>query len=175
MPTKRRTSAIPGGKRDHGRHGAAGKSRAKGRRNSAAGRPLPRHDSSAVRGDPQELAGVAAAAGPRGVDRPGTLLEAGRKDSRHALILGASGSALLMADRLSLCLHLSGDCTADEAQGLELDERINRGDSTVSYDVIGQAIDELAAWRDALGEVLIGAETLARISALKTRKEQRGC
>jgi len=80
-----------------------------------------------------------------------------------------------MADRLSLCLHLSGDCTADEAQGMELDERIKRGDRTVAYDVIGVCIEELAAWRDALGDVLLGAETLARISALKTRKEQRGC
>jgi hypothetical protein len=80
-----------------------------------------------------------------------------------------------MADRLSLCVNLVGDCTLDEAQGLELDDRIKRGDRTVAYDVIGQCIDELTAWRDALGELLIGADTLARIAALAARKERRGC
>ena len=80
-----------------------------------------------------------------------------------------------MADRLSLCVNLTGDCTLDEAQGMELDQRIKRGDRTVSYDVIGQCIDELTAWRDALGEELIGADTLARIAALSAKKERRGC
>jgi len=78
-----------------------------------------------------------------------------------------------MADRLALCIALSGDCTADEAQGMDLEDRIRAGDRTVSYDVIGQCIEELSAWRDALGEVLLGAETLSRIAALKAKRGHR--
>jgi hypothetical protein len=80
-----------------------------------------------------------------------------------------------MADRLSQCVGLSGDGTVDEADGLELDERIARGDRTVAYDVIGTCIDELTVWRDGLGEVLAGADTLSRIAALAAKKERRGC
>jgi hypothetical protein len=45
----------------------------------------------------------------------------------------------------------------------------------VAYDVIGACISELTAWRDGLGEVLAGADTLARIAALAAKKERRGC
>jgi hypothetical protein len=45
----------------------------------------------------------------------------------------------------------------------------------VAYDVIGSCISDLTAWRDGLGEVLAGAETMARISALVAKKERRGC
>ena len=91
------------------------------------------------------------------------------------MILGASGAALVMADRLSRCISLQGDCTSDEADGLELDERIARGDRMAAYDVIGACIDELTAWRDGLGEVLCDAETMARIANLNSRRRARGC
>jgi hypothetical protein len=80
-----------------------------------------------------------------------------------------------MADRLSLCIGLTGDCMVDEADDMDLDGRIRAGDRMVAYDVIGAAIDELTAWRDGLGEVLAGADTLARIAALAAKKERRGC
>ena len=98
-----------------------------------------------------------------------------RSDPRDALIRGASGAALLLADRLSRCVGLTGDCTVDEADDMDLDDRIARGDRMVAYDVIGACIDELTAWRDGLGEVLAGADTLARIAALAAKKERRGC
>jgi hypothetical protein len=103
------------------------------------------------------------------------LREARGHDPRSALIRGASGAALLCADRLSRCTYLSGDGTADEADDLDLDERIARGDRMVAYDVIGACINDLTAWRDGLGEVLAGADTMARIAALEARKERRGC
>jgi len=105
----------------------------------------------------------------------GALREARGHDPRSALIRGASGAALLCADRLSRCTYLSGDGTADEADDLDLDERIARGDRMVAYDVIGACISDLTAWRDGLGEVLAGADTLARIAALAAKKERRGC
>lgn len=105
----------------------------------------------------------------------GALREARGNDPRSALIRGASGAALLCADRLSRCAYLTGDGTADEADDLDLDERIARGDRMVAYDVIGSCISDLTAWRDGLGEVLAGAETMARISALVAKKERRGC
>ena len=80
-----------------------------------------------------------------------------------------------MADRLSRCISLQGDCTSDEADGLELDERIARGDRMAASDGIGACIDELTAWRDGLGEVLCDAETMARIANLKSRRRARGC
>lgn len=105
----------------------------------------------------------------------GALREARGHDPRSALIRGASGAALLCADRLSRCVGLTGDGTVDEADDLELDDRIARGDRMVAYDVIGACIDELTAWRDGLGEVLAGADTLSRIAALAAKKERRGC
>ena len=105
----------------------------------------------------------------------GALRETRGHDHRRALIRGASGAALLMADRLSRCVGLYGDGTADEADDMDLDGRIARGDRMVAYDVIGACIDELTAWRDGLGEVLAGADTLSRIAALAAKKERRGC
>ena len=74
-----------------------------------------------------------------------------------------------------MCIGLCGDCTVDEADDMDLDGRIKAGDGMVAYDVIGACIDELNAWRDGLGEVLAGADTLARIAALAAKKERRGC
>jgi hypothetical protein len=113
--------------------------------------------------EPAGVGGAGALRGPRG------------GDPRDALIRGASGAALLLADRLSRCIGLTGDGTADEADDLDLDERIARGDRMVAYDVIGACIAELTAWRDGLGEVLAGADTVARIAALAAKKERRGC
>ena len=105
----------------------------------------------------------------------GALRETRRHDPRSALIRGASGAALLCADRLSRCVYLTGDGTADEADDMDIDERIARGDRMVAYDVIGACISDLTAWRDGLGEVLAGADTMARIAALAAKKERRGC
>jgi len=175
MPTKRRTSKTTGGKRDHGRQRTALQSRATGRRNGKAGRPLPGGDRAALRDHSACLAGLAAEPGTAGVGGAGALREARRNDSRSALIRGASGAALLLADRLSRCISLQGDCTSDEADGLDLDERIARGDRMACYDVIGACIDELTAWRDGLGEVLCDAETMGRIANLNSRRRARGC
>ena len=118
---------------------------------------------------------MAAEPGATRVGSPRALRETRGHDPRGALIRGASGAALLMADRLSRCISLQGDCTSDEADGLELDERIARGDRMAAYDVIGACIDELTAWRDGLGEVLCDAETMARIANLNSRRRARGC
>ena len=118
---------------------------------------------------------MAIATGPAGVGGAGALRSPRGGDPRSALIRGASGAALLCADRLSRCVYLTGDGTADEADDLDLDERIARGDRMVAYDVIGACISDLTAWRDGLGEVLAGADTLSRIAALAAKKERRGC
>lgn len=91
------------------------------------------------------------------------------------MILGAVASALLMCDRLRRCGALSGDGTADEADGLDLDERIARGDRMVAYDVIGQCLEDLAAFREQLGDSLATADTLARIAELSRRRGRREC
>jgi hypothetical protein len=175
MPTKRRTSKTTGGKRDHGRQRTALQSRATGRRNGKARRPVTAGHRAVVRDDSAGLAGVAAERRPTGLGGAGALREARGNDPRSALIRGASGAALLLADRLSRCISLQGDCTSDEADGLELDERIARGDRMACYDVIGACIDELTAWRDGLGEVLCDAETMGRIANLNSRRRARGC
>lgn len=118
---------------------------------------------------------MAAEPGATRVGSAGALRETRGHDPRSALIRGASGAALLMADRLSRCISLQGDCTSDEADGLEIDERIALGDRMAAYDVIGACIDELTAWRDGLGEVLCDAETMARIATLNSRRRARGC
>jgi len=178
MPTKRskpKSSASRGGSRDHGRQRTGLQSRTTGRRDNATRRPKPRRDRASLPDHPAGVAGVAAEPGPAGVGGAGALRETGGHDPRSALIRGASGAALLCADRLSRCTYLSGDGTADEADDLDLDERIARGDRMVAYDVIGACISDLTAWRDGLGEVLAGADTLARIAALAAKKERRGC
>lgn len=178
MPTKRRKpkpSATRGGSRDHGRQRAATKSRTTGRRNGPARRSLPGRDRASLPDHPAGVAGVAAEPGPAGVGGAGALRGTRGGDPRSALIRAAGGAALRCADRLSRCVGLTGDGTADEADDLELDDRIARGDRMVAYDVIGACIDELTAWRDGLGEVLAGADTMARIAALAAKKERRGC
>lgn len=64
---------------------------------------------------------------------------------------------------------------ADEADDVDLDVRIKRGDRMAGYDAIGQAIEELNAWRDALGEVLCDAETMQRVAALNQRNRRTQC
>ena len=118
---------------------------------------------------------MAAATGATRVGSPGALRETRGHDPRSALIRGASGAVLLCADRLSRCTYLTGDGTSDEADDLDLDERIARGDRMAAYDVIGACIDELTAWRDGLGEVMCDAETMARIANLNSRRRARGC
>lgn len=90
------------------------------------------------------------------------------------MIRGAVASALLMCDRLRRCGALAGDLGAD-ADELDLDKRIARGDRVVAYDVIGSCIDDLSAFREQLGDMLLGADSLAKLAELAKRKEQRGC
>jgi len=175
MPTKRRTSKTTGGTRDHGRQRTSLQSRATRRRDSKARRPVTAGHRAVVRDDSAGLAGVAAERRPTGLGGAGALREARGNDPRSALIRGASSAALLCADRLSRCVGLYGDGTVDEADDLELDDRIARGDRMVAYDVIGACIADLTVWRDGLGEVLAGADTLSRIAALAAKKGRRGC
>jgi len=79
-----------------------------------------------------------------------------------------------MCDRLRRCGALAGDLGAD-ADELDIDTRIARGDRVGAYDVTGHCIYDLAAFREQLGDMLLGADSLARLAELAKRKEQRGC
>jgi hypothetical protein len=92
------------------------------------------------------------------------------------VILAAAASALLMIERLKLCRALAGDGPCEDGEDWDLDKRIARGDRLVAYDVITSCIDDLEAFRDQLGETLLGAEAMARLAALAAKKEaQRQC
>lgn len=165
MPTKRRTSAKRGGKRDHGRQRTALQSRTTGRRNNAARRPQPAGDRADLPAHTRVVAGVAIAAGPRGVGGAGALQQAGGRDPRAQLIVAACTSATLMIVRLHRCAVATGggiDC-----EDLALDDRISAGDSTASYDVIGSCMEDLDALRDRLGELMGGAAAMARVDRLR--------
>lgn len=79
-----------------------------------------------------------------------------------------------MCERLQRCGALSGDVGV-EADDLDIDQRIARGDRVVAYDVLGQCIDDLTAFRDQLGDALASADTLSRIADLARRKGTREC
>jgi hypothetical protein len=92
------------------------------------------------------------------------------------VILAAAASALLMIERLKLCRALAGDGPCEDGEDWDLDKRIARGDRLVAYDVITSCIDDLEAFRDQLGETLLGAEAMARLAALAAKKgAQRSC
>jgi hypothetical protein len=92
------------------------------------------------------------------------------------VILGAAASALLMIERLKLCRALAGDGPCEDGEDWDLDKRIARGDRLVAYDVITSCIDDLEAFRNQLGETLLGAEAMARLAALAAKKgAQRSC
>ena len=92
------------------------------------------------------------------------------------MILGAAASALLMIERLKLCRALAGDGPCEDGEDWDLDKRIARGDRLVAYDVITSCIDDLEAFRNQLGETLLGAEAMARLAALAAKKgAQRSC
>jgi len=92
------------------------------------------------------------------------------------VIIAAAASALLMIERLKLCRALAGDGACEDGEDWDLDKRIARGDRLVAYDVITSCIDDLEAFRDQLGETLLGAEAMARLAALAAKKEaQRSC
>lgn len=88
------------------------------------------------------------------------------------MIRGAVASALIMCQRLRRCGALTGDIGAG-ADDLDLDQRIARGDRVVAYDVIGECIDDLTAFRDQLGDALASADTLARIANLARLKGRK--
>ena len=92
------------------------------------------------------------------------------------MILAAAASALLMIERLKLCRALATDGPCEDGEDWDLDKRIARGDRLVAYDVITSCIDDLEAFRDQLGETLLGAEAMARLAALAAKKgAQRSC
>jgi hypothetical protein len=92
------------------------------------------------------------------------------------VILAAAASALLMIERLKLCRALAGDGPCEDGEDWDLDKRIARGDRLVAYDVITSCIDDLEAFRNQLGETLLGAEAMARLAALAAKKgAQRSC
>ena len=92
------------------------------------------------------------------------------------MILAAAASALLMIERLKLCRTLAGDGPCEDGEDWDLDKRIARGDRLVAYDVITSCIDDLEAFRDQLGDTLLGAEAMARLAALAAKKgAQRQC
>jgi len=92
------------------------------------------------------------------------------------VILAAAASALLMIERLKLCRALACDGPCEDGEDWDLDKRIARGDRLVAYDVITSCIDDLEAFRDQLGETLLGTEAMARLAALAAKKEaQRQC
>jgi len=92
------------------------------------------------------------------------------------VILAAAASALIMVERLKRCRALAGDGPGVDAEDHDLDQRIARGDRLVAYDVITSCIDDLEAFREQLGETLLGAESMARLAALAaTKGAQRSC
>ena len=87
------------------------------------------------------------------------------------MIFAAAASALLMIERLKLCRALAGDGPGGiEFEDCDIDQRIARGDRLVAYDVITSCIDDLEAFRDQLGETLLGSESMSRLAALAAKK-----
>lgn len=91
------------------------------------------------------------------------------------MIRGAAASALLMIERLRRCGALAGDGPCTDGEDWDLDERIARGDRMVAYDVLTSCIDDLEAFREQLGETLLGAEAMKRLAALAAKKGEQRC